>query len=919
MKRTKQGLFFIVQGIVIILSMTVTSSLGCAQSLSSNTNDQGSTTGGSQVYLPLISAPGENSWPTVGANNERTSWTPEQVDGMLYPLWYKQIEPYIAPKVQIITAYNTLYISTSAGLYALDAATGNEKWVYPTEMPLGHSPTIYRGVAYVGGLDKRLYAINAYTGQALWSFEAGGGFTTNPLVVDGMIYIGCRDGYFYAIHAEGTQAGQLAWKYLTGGPIDFSAAYKDGVVYFASNDSYAYALDIHGNLVWKSAKLPGAGFHSWWPVIYQDWVIFAGSLNYRVKLDPGIDNLFTYQELDDVYPNHKLDPGRTTTVGPLGTQPGAWVSGTTTIDTSKPTITSNGSTVPITQYLESKPWRRTYFVLSRATGKEYTTDFDQDGKSEYAPFLWYGTQSGNRYPPVVGSDGVIYQANNYLSDPTIAWGQITGWQIGTPYISIPILNSYRAVDEPMAFSAGGDRIYWNQCCDRQSGSVDISVPRTSTKPGRELTYYNYNLSTLIPGYNSLYYPDGEIYGAFGGSDGVYGQHGDVNAPIPYQGKLYMIRSNAVVAFAPSKTTPVHLPLGKAAVITDPTIPVQTTDQVRSRLVSEVEKMVAAGHLRPGYQNSGIFTYIASLNCGDNLGDYWSNPADTLYVLSRALPYLSANLNTQVRTYLQSEFINFPPYNITHIGWKDGGAREAFTLPDEVETARLNFPAGNGPFNTHFTGWTYNPFAFYAMWKYAALFPDQAASIFNNSRSLLASSPPVDNTYLNTHPDVLNAYIAGYFGYYNLSILAGQPAPGYYSQYQTLVQMRASTFTKDSPLSGQDYCRGLNVSRNFLYLVPETGQYLHQNALSKVQAAVSEYQRVAPYWFVTNFDATFGEGATTPLYDFHALFQAKALILQETSQDLTKYLDVPSTAVGDLFYIDNLVSTLCQQAGNCSNP
>jgi len=48
-----------------------------------------------------------------------------------------------------------------------------------------------------------------------------------------------------------------------------------------------------------------------------------------------------------------------------------------------------------------------------------------------------------------------------------------------------------------------------------------------------------------------------------------------------------------------------------------------------------------------------------------------------------------------------------------------------------------------------------------------------------------------------------------------------------------------TFSKDwsqlDPDNPNAYCRGgLSVSRNFLYLVPELGQYLHDHALDKVQ-------------------------------------------------------------------------------------
>ncbi len=238
-------------------------------------------------YLPIINY-GERSWSMLGANPERTSWVPEGVPGQLKPLWYKAFESYIPPKIQIITAYSTLFVSSSNGLYALDSETGAEKWVYPTELPLGHSPTVVNGVVYVGGFDKMVHAINAYTGQRLWTFSADAGFDTNPLVVEGLVLLGNRDGFFYAIHATGQLMGQLSWKYQTGGPIDYSAAYKDGVVYFASQDSYAYALQVQtGALVWKSEKLPGSGFQSWWPVIYEDWVIFSGSNNYRDCVRPG--------------------------------------------------------------------------------------------------------------------------------------------------------------------------------------------------------------------------------------------------------------------------------------------------------------------------------------------------------------------------------------------------------------------------------------------------------------------------------------------------------------------------------------------------------------------------------------------------------------------------------------------------------
>ena len=121
----------------------------------------------------LESTVSTGEWPTVAANPQRTSWTPEEVRGQLQPIWYRPIEPYISPKSQVIAANDLLYVSTARGLYALHTgagATGDAgelAWIYPTELPLGHSATIHEGVAYVGGMDHKLHAIDASTGAGL--------------------------------------------------------------------------------------------------------------------------------------------------------------------------------------------------------------------------------------------------------------------------------------------------------------------------------------------------------------------------------------------------------------------------------------------------------------------------------------------------------------------------------------------------------------------------------------------------------------------------------------------------------------------------------------------------------------------------------------------------------------------------------
>jgi hypothetical protein len=851
--------------------------------------------GPSNQALAATAATGD--WPMAGANPQRTSWNTEEVRGQLHIAWYRAFKPYIAQKIQIIAANGLLYIATANGLYAINAQTGADAWVYPTDLPLGQAPTIANGIAYVGGFDRKMHALNALTGQELWTFTASAGFETNPVVVEGKVFAGNHDGYFYALDA---QTGQLAWRYKTNGPIRYSAAYQDGVLYFASDDSYAYALTAAtGALVWKSARLPGAGFSSFWPVVYQGTVVFAGSANYRTMVRPGPIEYIAELDRNDVYPDRANQPDLSL-VGARGADG--------LVDATR-----------ISEYFEAKPWRRTDFVLNQANGQEVTYDFDGDGRPSYLPILWTGSHSGNRYPPIVGSNGLLYQLGNYLSNLYIARGQIVGWQPGANRFSTPS-GDINAVDEPMVYSGGGNLIYWKHVYQR-AGAFDVSIAPTFDATGhtvlngnREWRYYtNAEVYDWAPGISEAY--AGDDFG-FGGTNGVYGGGGQFSPPIPYQGKVYMIQNNSLLAWSPQASgTATHLPTVQPVAASASETPVSVAT-LQANLATEVQKILAAGHLRPGFGNTGIFDLPAHYDCGDNLVDYWHNPAETLTTLIRALPYLSPDLQQGTKTYLQNEFNAYPPSQVTHVGWKDGAPREAFDLPPEVESDRANYGATNANYEWH--TYSYDPFSFYGLWKYAQLFGG-AKAIFDRAKPNLNAPPP--DSVLIQMPHVNNQFIAGYMGYLELEKLAGYAEEANVrATLNHLLAVRSTNFSKDSPYTDQgNYCRTLTVSRNFMYLVPELAQYLRDRNFDQVQTAVNEFNTLAPYWFVANAEEHLFEGVMTPLYDYFAMFQAKAQILRQPYADLEKYLDAPAVQVGDLFYIQNLVSAIEIGGGTTPTP
>jgi hypothetical protein len=97
--------------------------------------------------------------------------------------------------------------------------------------------------------------------------------------------------------------------------------------------------------------------------------------------------------------------------------------------------------------------------------------------------------------------------------------------------------------------------------------------------------------------------------------------------------------------------------------------------------------------------------------------------------------------------------------------------------------------------------------------------------------------------------------------------------------------------------------------NFMYLVPELGEYLRVNAWNKVQPAIQTYQDIAHHWMTAQNEEPQAENAIMPYQQTHSIFQAKALVLRENQATLSKFLDTPIVPAGDLYYMQNLVAAL----------
>ena len=149
-------------------------------------------------------------------------------------------------------ADNTVYFgSGDQHVYALDAATGAQKWTFSTGDVVHASPAVVDGVVYIGSWDRNLYALDAQTGRERWRYTTGNdttiynqiGIASSAAVAGGVVLVGGRDGKFHAVDAR---TGAVRWVHDNrGGWTIASPAVKDGVVYFPTSDGTRFkALDV---------------------------------------------------------------------------------------------------------------------------------------------------------------------------------------------------------------------------------------------------------------------------------------------------------------------------------------------------------------------------------------------------------------------------------------------------------------------------------------------------------------------------------------------------------------------------------------------------------------------------------------------------------------------------------------------------
>lgn len=138
-------------------------------------------------------------------------------------------------------------------------------------------------------------------------------------------------------------------------------------------------------------------------------------------------------------------------------------------------------------------------------------------------------------------------------------------------------------------------------------------------------------------------------------------------------------------------------------------------------------------------------------------------------------------------------------------------------------------------------------------------------------------------------------------------MAGANVSAQQTQLNALIDLRMNNFAQD--FTHGSYEGVLRRSKNFMFMTPELAAYFRSRTNTSSLNALNAYTTSAPYWFVNKFENVSGEGVYQTLYEYEALFQAKAWIKQDPYTDLVKYIDTPAFWRGDLYHIQNLTALL----------
>jgi outer membrane protein assembly factor BamB len=885
------------------------------------------------MTLPL-----RGDWPTLHNDYQRSGHSDEVVRGPYERKWWRDFhDEMIATRCEAIVGNGHVFIGTFAGnLYALRIADGRTAWRFTANGPIGASPCYRDGRLYVGSDDAfdrgTLYCLDATEGDVIWQTATPGGIWASPACDGSRVYVGDRSGRFHAVHvADGTPAWSLATGYMILKPASFST---DGQrIVFGSEDMHVYCVSPEGRLIWKTPKLPGLSLRDQGPTIWQGLAIvrtnpadaFHTVLGRNGELLEAIQREIPLSDEDQVL----LDKWGDLLLAPRAERRAAENAG-------------------VVRYLKENRHDQCFFALDLENGSE----------PWIAPVLFTSGLHNPPTPPTFHPQtGDLYT----LSRSALTW-YVRGVRRYTclvridrqtglpnwywPERELPNWGAFPMIpDETQALSSMGDLVVGTHqgelgWLDPKSGAV-TSISRTRD------TY----AGIFGPGALGGSFDEARRRAEEGYLTGMPNEwHGPDRAILSISdGRMFWIAGSQVVCLAGPEVQqataacaespgllkmrlPDVVPGGNVANRgrgrVDRSLPQQQisvdelreclagsgdpTSTVSGDLVSRVRQQLDAQLtllMRGGDNGRAWAPLVIQLGIGRE-ERHFARTADTLQIVSLALPHVSPPLRRQAVAYLDSLVAAGCPLNLPQHA-ADGARREPFELGPEMGDFARRVPRYEPGVQDMYSLWAYAHHA--DRWPVVL---EQVPDIRKRFDRFAADVPAFDPDDLQDDAaQQLNARIAGVLGAVRIFNQAGDSARRDRG-WELLAQMVTQRVHHERadhrlvrPTRGES--GGIHQARvpRYVGLVPELSHILQRFAGDAVAGHITDLRQALPLWYQAYGERMIGgENYISPPHLARGIFQAWADGTPAAAEDLAAKLDQP-WCQADLYYIEKCAAVL----------